>query len=204
MERKPSRFRPQLDLMESRLLLSVATGDATGAPDAPPAESRSGAEVTTLADDNMATTVVYKNPSTAIAGRYSATADDRIADAPLRTKLNGAGRIAGVGPVRLAGHVNFGGFRVAGSPDVVGTIKLANAKGAMTLKVSGTGGMNPVPNGRFPVQVTVAKATGSFRALQKTGMATLQFGMDELQSSGAKRPIAGAATVTLDLKPAAL
>jgi hypothetical protein len=188
MDRKTRSFRPQTDGLESRLLLSLTA--------TPPPE---GAEVTTLSDrSGSAPAAAITN---AVRGRYFAAEDNRAADAPLHVQLNGNGRVDGIGRARLTGSLDLGGFRIAGSQDVSGTLTLANARGTVKLQLTSSGGFEEVPGGRFVTSVSAVKGTGAYRGFQRSGTVTFDFGANQVQSIRAPSPIGGAVTVTLSLKP---
>lgn len=188
MNRKTRSFRPQAAELESKFLLSL-----TGAP-APDA-----AEVAILADRSGTT------PAAAITnvvqGRYFAAEDNRAADAPLHVQLNGNGRVNGIGKARLTGALDLGGFRIAGAPDVSGTLTLSNARGTVKLRLTGSGGFGEVPGHQIVTTASVVKGTGAYRGFQREGTATFDFGANQVQSIKAPSPIGGTLTVTLRLKP---
>ncbi len=137
-------------------------------------------------------------PTTQIAGRlsgrYQAGMDNRAADAPLRVNLTGNGPVPGQGRIRLSGSLDFGGFRVAGAPDITGTVRLTNARGSVTLQLAGSGGFSQIPRNRFTLNATVVDATGVYAGLQGTGTATAQFARSTLRARTPQSPIAGAAS----------
>src|SRR5262245_12157929 len=123
MNRKARSFLPHATELESKLLLSVTTPQT--------------AEVSGLRSGTSPAAITKT-----IQGRYFAAEDNRAADAPLHVQLNGNGRVNGVGKVELSGSLDLGGFRVAGSPDVSGTLTLSNAKGTLKIRLTGFGGFN--------------------------------------------------------------
>jgi hypothetical protein len=136
-----------------------------------------------------------------VKGRYFAAEDNRAADAPLHVQLNGNGRVNGIGRAKLSGSLDLGGFRVAGSQDVSGTLTLSNARETVSLRLTGSGGFAEVPNGQFVTNVSVVKGTGADRGFQRDGTVTFQFGENQVRSIKAPSPIGGTMTVTLSLKP---
>jgi hypothetical protein len=185
---KRKAFRPQAAELESRLLLSLTASPLPAT-----------AEVTILSDRSG--TVPAVAISNTVKGTYFAAGDNRAADAPLHARLSGSGRVDGLGSAKLAGSLDLGGYRVSGSDDVSGTLILSNAKGRVTLRLSGSGGFAEVPNGTFVTDVTVVKGTGAFRGFQRSGTVTFEFGENRLRSIKAPSPIGGTMTVTLSLKP---
>lgn len=180
MERKTRAFRPQATTLEFKRLLSLT---ATPAPET--------AEVSILTERSGTTPAAVVTST--VRGRYAAGEDNRAADAPLHVRLNGNGRVDGIGRARLSGALDLGGFRVTGSQDVSGTLVLSNARGSVRLQLAGSGGFNPVPNGRFVTTVSSVKGTGAYAGFQRTGTVLFQF--------GPARSMRGAVTVTLSLKP---
>lgn len=189
MDRKPRKFQPQAAELESKLLLSVAP-TSTSAP--------ADAEMSTL-DVRSGTT-----PATAVTdvvhGRYHAGTDNQAADAPYDVHFSGNGHVDGLGRARLAGDLYIGGYRVAGAPQVSGTLTLSNARGSVQLELTGTGGVSDVPNHRFATTASVVKATGAYRGFQRAGTVTVDFGSNRVHP-GPSGAIGGAASVTLGLKP---
>ena len=207
---KRKAFQPGSPELETRLLLSLteappvqtAEVSTTSAPattdtDAPPPEGTM--MMTTVSDRSGMTPAVAISNS--VKGTYFAAEDNRAADAPLRVKVVGAGRVNGVGASALTGNLSLGGFRVAGSNDVTGTLTLTNARGQVKLKLAGTGGFADVPNGTFTTTVTTVKGTGAYRGFQRSGTVTFQFGANTIQAIKAPGPIGGKATITLNLAP---
>jgi hypothetical protein len=188
MNRTARSFQPQATELESKLLLSLT---ATPAPET--------AEVTILSDRSGTTPAVAITNT--VHGRYFAAEDNRAADAPLHVQLNGNGRVNGIGKAKLSGSLDLGGFRIAGSHDVSGTLTLSNAKGTVKLRLTGSGGFNDVPNGQFLTTISVVKGTGAYRGYQRSGTVTFDFGANQVQSIKAPSPIGGTMTVTLSLKP---
>lgn len=189
MHGKNQAFRPQATELEAKLLLSLT---ATPAPET--------AEVSLLSSGGGAAAVPA--PTTgAIAGRYFAAEDNRAADAPLHVLLNGTGRVAGLGRVKLAGSLDLGGFRRTGSNDVTGTLTLSNARGTVTLRLTGSGGFAEVPNGQFVTAASIVRGTGAFASFRRIGTVTVNFGESLVRSIQAPSPIGGAMTVSLTLRP---
>jgi hypothetical protein len=84
---------------------------------------------------------------------------------------------------------------------VSGTLTLTNAKGTVKLQLTGSGGSNEVPNGRFVTTVSAVKGTGAYAGFQREGTVIFQFGENQVRSIKAPSPIGGTMTVTLSLKP---
>ena len=205
MDRKPRNFQPQAAELESKVMLSVAAAT-------PPVD----AEVTTLAAEAGSTPapaegVLYTTLSTrsgattataitdVVPGKYHAAQDNRAADAPYHVQFQGAGKVDTLGRAKLAGQLDLGGYRVAGTPQVTGTLTLSNARGSVKLALTGgSDGFGDVPNGKFVTTATVVKATGAYRGFQRAGTVTVDFGADQLPATNA---VGGPATVTLALKP---
>lgn len=188
MNRKPPRFQPQASELESKILLSLTTNP-----------SPVSAEVSILSQRSGTTAPQAINST--IKGAYFADEDNRAADAPLHVRLNGMGRVSGIGLAKLSGSLDLGGFRVTGSNDVSGTLTLSNFKGTVKFRLTGSGGFAEVPNGTFVTTVTVVKGTGAYAGFQRTGTVTVQFGENQVRSIKAPSPIGGPMTITFSLKP---
>jgi hypothetical protein len=188
MNRNTRSCQPQATELESKLLLSLM---ATPAPET--------AEVAILSERSGTTPAVAITNT--VKGRYFAAEDNRAADAPLHVQLNDNGRVNGIGRAKLSGSLDLGGFRVAGSQDVSGTLTLSNARGTVSLRLTGSGGFAEVPNGQFVTNVSVVKGTGAYRGFQRDGTVTFQFGENQVRSIKAPSPIGGTMAVTLSLKP---
>ena len=171
MKPKSRAFRPGLAGLEPRALMSVA-------------------EIAPL----VASSVVIAGK---IQSKYQAGLDARAADAPLRVKLTGAGKVQG--PVKMAGTLDFGGLRLPLAPDVTGTVRLSNAKGSITLALSGAGGSIVIPRSRVVLDATIVGGTGIYASLQGSGTATAVFAKSTLKAKTLTAPIAGNATFTLNL-----
>lgn len=166
MHPKSRAFRPGAAALEPRVLLSAA-------------------EVSRSAFARSLT-------SASVDGRYQAGQDRRAADAPLQVKVNGVGTMDG--KARMVGNLRFGGFRMANSPDITGSMTLSDAKGTIKLQVTGTGGNSKLPGNRFALNAVVVRGTGAYANAQGFGSATLSFG-----ASAVKGKAAGPATLRLDL-----
>jgi hypothetical protein len=188
MDRKPRVFQPQATELESKILMSLT---ATPAPET--------AGVSIL-EERSGTTPAVAITNT-VKGRYFAAEDNRAADAPLHVQLNGNGRVNGIGKAKLSGSLDLGGFRLTGSQDVNGSLTLSNAKGTVKLQLTGSGGFNEVPNGRFVTTISAVKGTGAYAGFQREGTVIFQFGENQVRSIKAPSPIGGTMTVTLSLKP---
>lgn len=190
MRRKPYSFRPESIPLESKVLLSLAASPApqTGDP----------AEVTTLATTTLGASTQANN---AIKGQYFAAEDNRAADAPLDVKLDGDGKVRGLGSVELSGSIQFGGFLMANQPDINGTVTLTNAKGSVTLRLTGRGGHGEVADSTFNLTASVVKGTGAYKNFRRIGTATAKFGPNTVQSIAAPSPIGGKLTLSFNLRP---
>jgi hypothetical protein len=136
-----------------------------------------------------------------IQGRYFAAEDNRSADAPLHVSLSGMGAIRGIGRAKLSGFLDLGGFHPAGRPDVSGTLTLTNARGTLTLRLTGSGGSADVPDSRLVTTVSGVKGTGAYAGVRHHGTVAFQFGPNQILSFAAHGPIGGQLTVTLRLRP---
>lgn len=190
MPRKALAFRPEPSPLESKALLSLAT---TSFP-----MGGGGAEVSTLAAAASRTSTQATNT---LKGHYFAAEDNRAADGPLDAKLDGTGKVRGLGLVTLSGSLQFGGFMMAGQPDINGTVTLTNAKGSVTLRLTGRGGNGQIPGETFTLTASVVKGTGSYANFRRIGTATAQFGPNTVQSIAAPSPIGGTLTLKLNLRP---
>jgi hypothetical protein len=187
MKRKARVFRPQATALESKSLLSVT---ATTAPEP--------AEVSILSERGGTTAPIAITDT--ITGSYFAAEDNRAADAPLHVSLNGTGRVRGIGRAKLSGSLDLGGFRISGQPDVSGTLTLTNARGTVSLRLTGSGGFAEVPNGRFVTSVSKVNGTGAYASFHRKGTVTFLFGENEVRSIKAPSPIGGAMAVRFSLK----
>lgn len=186
MSPKNRAFRPAANSLESRITMSTTS-----------VQLPTQAEVTTLATENRLSAI-----SGALTGRYLATdQDNRAADAPLQVRVNGTGRIQGLGRSTMTGTLNFGGFRMANQPDISGTIKITNAKGSITIELSGSGGHGQIPNARFALNASIVSGTGAYSNLRGIGTANALFGKNTVRSITTPSPIGGNLTLSLNLKP---
>ncbi|WP_406694727.1 hypothetical protein V5E97_27110 [Singulisphaera sp. Ch08] len=186
MSQKSRAFRPTANSLESRITMSATTVRPLVQP-----------EVTSLAIENRATAT-----SGTLTGRYLATdQDNRAADAPLEVNLNGAGKIQGLGRSTYTGTLNFGGFRLPNQPDIQGTVKISNAKGSITIQLSGSGGHSQIPNARFALNASIVSGTGAYTNLRGIGTANALFGKNTARSITPPSPIGGTLTLTLNLRP---
>lgn len=184
MKRRPHAFRPEASILETKILLSLASGPKPQL-----------AEVSTLAARASQSPAIN-----ALRGRYLAPEDMRAADAPLVVKLGGAGPVQGLGRVRASGSLELGGFRVANQPDIQGVLTLSSARGSVTLKLTGYGGYSEVPGGRFVTSASIVKGTGAFANIRRTGTATIEFGPNTVRAVRAPSPMGGLMTLTFDLQ----
>lgn len=188
MYRKASSFRPESLQLESKVLLSLTAMPGTGNP----------AEVTILSA--TARGASSRSAST-IQGHYFAAEDGRAADAPLDVKVDGTGKVRGLGTASLSGSIQFGGFLVSGQPDINGIVTLSNARGSITLKLTGRGGQGEIPGETFSLTASVVRGTGAFENFRRIGTATARFGPNTVQSIAAPSPIGGTLTLSLNLRP---
>lgn len=188
MKYKARAFLPQATELESKVLLSVTAspGPVT-------------TEVSLLA--GRSETTARAAITSTIRGNYFASEDNRPADAPLHVRLEGMGRIKGIGRGMLSGSLDLGGFRVSGQADVTGILTVTNARGTVTLRLTGFGGFAEVPNGRFVTSISSVKGTGAYTGFQRHGTVTIQFGENVIRAIKAPSPIGGAMTVTMRLRP---
>ena len=187
MKRKARAFLPQATALESRSMLSAT---ATMAPEA--------AEVSILSERSGTTAPVAITNT--IRGSYFAPEDNRAADVPLHVSLQGIGRVRGIGRAKLSGSLDLGGFRVPGQADISGALTLTNARGTVTLRLTGSGGFAQVPDGRFVTSVSSVAGTGAYAGFHRKGAVTFLFGENEVRCIRAPCPIGGAMTVILGLK----
>ncbi|AGA27866.1 hypothetical protein [Singulisphaera acidiphila] len=186
MSQKSRAFRPAANSLESRITMSATTVR-------PLVQN----EVTSLATTNRITAT-----SGTLSGRYLATdQDNRAADAPLQVNLDGSGKIQGLGRSTMTGVLNFGGFGLPNQPDLVGTVKISNAKGSITVQLSGSGGHSQIPNGRFALKASIVSGTGAYTNLRGIGTANALFGKNTARSITTPSPIGGTLTLALNLKP---
>ena len=161
MRRVTREFHPGVFGLESRVVMSVAS-----------------LRPAVQADIIRAATV--KRPvATALTlrGRYDAPGDDmRPADAPLPVRLDGAGTVQGLGRVEMTGSLDFGGFLPQDIPDINGEVTLRNARGSITVGLTGFGGNSPIPNSRFRLNASITSGTGAYANLRGIGVANAQFG----------------------------
>jgi len=185
MKLRSRSFRPDPSGLEARVLLSGG-----------PVAGLSLAEVTRLASAGSVTVA-----SGRVTGNYiSVGQDHRPSDAPWRFDLSGTGTLQGLGKVRMSGSIHFGGFLPAGRPDIVGTITLTNARGSITVRLTGHGGQGQLPNHRFALNATIVSGTGAYHALRGTGAANLAFGANKIVCITAPCPVGGAMTLDLALR----
>jgi hypothetical protein len=189
MNRKARAFQPEATPLESKVMLSVAYTPISAAVEI------SGHIIHTGKSTPDASTATIK-------GRYFASEDNRAADAPLHVRLDAAGRVGGFGRVRMSGALDLGGFRIANTPDVSGTLTLSNGRGSLKINLTGSGGFNEVPNGKFTLNVSATSGTGAFSGFKRQGTVTIQFGDNQVRSIQAPSPIGGPMTVTFRFKPA--
>lgn len=186
MNQKSRAFRPGGNDLEARAMLSLA---APGLP--------VGADVLSVSS--------VRHPSVTsgtVRGRYLSTGEDlRAADAPLQVNLNGTGNVQGLGRVTMTGGLSFGGFRPPGQPDLTGTVTLANARGSVTIQLTGSGGFARVPNSRFGLQASIVGGTGEYANLRGIGTANALFGVNTVRCIKAPCPVGGTLTLQLHLRP---
>lgn len=138
---------------------------------------------------------------TLTGGYFIPKEDMRAADAPLRVALDGSGTVLGLGRVTMTGSLDFGGFRVSGVPDVTGAVTLANARGRVTILLSGSGGQSQVPGSRFRLNASVLSGTGDYAGLRGAGGVDARFGGNAIRCITTPCPVGGSLTLALLLKP---
>ncbi len=186
MNRVSRRFHPGANSLESRVVMSVATLH--------PAVQ---ADVVSLA------AVRRPAPTTGtLRGQYFASGEDmRPADAPLQVGLDGAGTVQPLGRVTMTGSLAFGGFLPPERPDIGGTVTLQNARGSITVRLTGSGGNSQIPETRFRLDASITRGTGIYANLRGIGTASAQFGRNTIRCITAPCPIGGSLTLQLNLRP---
>lgn len=186
MNDRKRAFRPTADGLEARIAMSAGVA-------APNAQ----AEITTLSAATTPRPVVG-----ILHGRYHSTAhDNRAADEPLQVQINAAGNIRGTGKAMVSGSLTFGGFRAPNQPDVTGTLTLTNAKGSITVKLTGSGGNGPIANHSFGLNASIVAGTGDYANWRGIGHVTAKFGKNTASSATTAGPIGGALTLQFNLAP---
>lgn len=188
MNRKARVFLTEAIALESKVLLSVANAPVASA-----------AEVSLLTDRHAK--AAAQPSANTIKGRYFAQEDNRAADAPLHVQLDGIGQFAGLGRVKSSGALDLGGFRMADTPDITGSLTLSNARGSVKISLNGFGGFADVPNGKFMLNGSITSGTGAFKNFRRVGIVTVQFGENQIRAIKAPSPIGGPMTISLRLKP---
>jgi hypothetical protein len=179
---KKHAYRPWADSLEARVALSAGTTQA---------------EITILSAVTKQAAIAGTLP-----GRYIATAqDNRAADEPLRVQVTAGGKLQGLGKVSLSGSLDFGGFLPANQPDITGTVTLTNAKGSVTVRLTGSGGNGQIPNHRFALNASIVSGTGDYANLRGIGTAVALFGKNTVRSITTPSPIGGVLTLQLNLRP---
>ena len=125
----------------------------------------------------------------------------RPADAPLQVSLNEDGTVQSLGRVSMAGSLAFGGFLAPRSPDINGTVTLRNARGSITIRLTGSGGNSQIPEARFRLNASIVRGTGSYANLRGIGTANAQFGSNTIRCITTPCPIGGTLTLQLNLRP---
>jgi hypothetical protein len=153
--RSKSRFRPLVESMESRALLSMATAS----PDTP---------------------VLISAPVVAQAGIVRGTylqpvLNPFIADMPAEYRVALAGPLGSLGRVGVAGSIFVGGFKAPGSPDS-GTLTVSNARGSFTLLLTGTVQLDTQGRATAVMDARITAGTGAYTNLRLAGTATLRIG----------------------------
>ena len=186
MNRASRRFQPNANGLESRVVMSAATlRPALQVEIATPAAARRTAAI-----------------AGTLRGRYSAPGEDmRPADAPLPVRLDGTGRVQGLGRVTMNGSLAFGGFLPPNRPDINGTVTLQNAQGSITVRLTGSGGNSQIPDSRFRLDASIVSGTGRYADLRGIGTANAQFGRNTIRCVTAPCPIGGTLTLQLNLRP---
>ncbi|QEH31747.1 hypothetical protein OJF2_02120 [Aquisphaera giovannonii] len=121
-------------------------------------------------------------------GTYHVAHDNRAADQPATVELSGVGRARLLGRVTISGTLLMGGFLAPGTPDISGTITVADGRGTLGLRVGGPGGSATIPGSRFRLDATLEGGTGAYRNLRGAGVARLSFG---LATTAGVTPIGG-------------
>lgn len=183
MNRSSRSFRPCADSLEVRALTSAVS-------------LRAAPEISLLAKPNrLAITGTLK-------GNYMSTGGDmRAADAPLPVRLNASGKLTRLGRATLSGTLEFGGFLLAGRPDISGSVTLANARGSVTLRLTGSGGNGQIPGSRFVLDASIVSGTRAFTHVRGIGTVTACFGKDTIRCITTPCPIGGDLTLTVNLRP---
>lgn len=125
----------------------------------------------------------------------------RPADAPLQVGLDGAGTVQSMGQVTMTGSLAFGGFLAPRRPDINGTVTLQNARGSITIRLTGSGGNSQIPDARFRLDASITRGTGIYANLRGIGTANAQFGRNTIRCITAPCPIGGTLALQLNLKP---
>ena len=155
------RSRPVLEVMESKALLSVGStvlpvGHAVTASISE-ARHRSGVVLT---------------------GHVKGTYQDQttIPDNPSEVSISGSGRVGPLGNVKASGVFHQLGFIARGN--ATGTVNLSNARGGVTLQLTGPTqpGFSPLPS---TFQFRIVSATGHDKGLNGSGVADLGLGASQ-------------------------
>ncbi|WZO98428.1 hypothetical protein EP7_000007 [Isosphaeraceae bacterium EP7] len=139
-----------------------------------------------------------------LAGRYFASGlDNRPADEPYRVDVNAIGRVTGLGRVTMTGTISFGGFTIGGQ-GIVGRVTLTNAKGSITVHLTGNDGSSPIPGRRVPLTASISEGTGAYAGTQGAGRAGVHFGPNLIRSITTPSPIGGRLAFNISMGPLVL
>ena len=78
---------------------------------------------------------------------------------------------------------------------------LRNARGSITVRLTGSGGNSQIPDARFRLDASIVGGTGSYANLRGIGTANAQFGENTIRCITAPCPIGGTLTLQLNLRP---
>lgn len=196
MDHKRRRFRPSPDSLEARVALHMG-GHSIDTQ----AEINTPSLVTQAEVNRLPAVTQHVLAMGSLSGRYLATGqDNRPADQPLQVGVNAVGRVQGLGHVTVTGSLQFGGFLLPGRPDVSGTVTLSNARGSVTVALTGTGGSGPIPNRRFRLDALVIGGTGAYADLTEVGTATALFGRNAVRSGTTPDPLGGPLKLQMNFK----
>jgi len=101
----------------------------------------------------------------------------------------------------MTGSLAFGGFLAPRRPDINGTVTLQNARGSITIRLTGSGGNSQIPDARFRLDASITRGTGIYANLRGIGTANAQFGRNTIRCITTPCPIGGTLTLQLNLKP---
>jgi len=157
MPRNSHAFHPVASHLESRSLLSSMRGPAEFAP------------------------FLAAGPRgvNTLAGQYVAVDVPRLWDIGTHVDLDGRGLVRGLGPTRLSGSLELGGY-TGSNQDILGSATLSTPRGTMTVRLSGStlsgGGDSQVFGSTFELRAVVESGTGAYKDVRRVGTATVSFG----------------------------